>query len=158
MGVEKGVLMVTTAHAAASSPDPRPLDEHTFLRDLLHEAAPLRERDGLATVLDHVTSALDHDTLTPDVAFSLAQQLRLLVGDHPADDDLDAHQLLRTILSELIEAASLVDGVHVDELEPHVAHLLSLGDVDEAQRLTRLAQATRARVNMLERSLALDPT
>lgn len=148
--------MVTTTRAVQPSFDDDALVPHAYLRSLLGEATALAQREGLADVLTLVTAAVEDCALTPDVAFSLGQQLRLVIGAHPADGDLDAHLLLHALLSELIEVTSLVDGVHLDDLEPLVQHLVSVGDLAEAQRTTRLADATRARVRALESSIAAD--
>lgn len=148
--------MVTTAHAAQPAFDDGALVPHAYLLDLAREATALPARPGLSDVLALVTAAVEEHALTPEVAFSLGQQLRLVIGAHPVDGDLDAHLLLQALLSELVEVTSLVDGVHVDDLEPLVAHLVATGDLVEAQRTTRLADATRARVRVLESSLAAD--
>ena len=148
--------MVTTMTVAGAASAAASSCAHDHLRELLAEANRLPHRDCLHEVLWLVERAADTGTLTPDVAFTLGQQLRIVTGDAPATEDLEGHLLLEALLSELIELTSVVDGVHVDDLEPLVEHLLATGQVDEARRTARRADAARARVRVLERSLAAD--
>jgi hypothetical protein len=145
------MVTITEVVRDASSDDARL--RHGYVLDLVDEAAHLRTRPGVAPVLDLVGTAAEHDALTPEAAFSLAQQLRLVAGSGPADDD---HLLLEALLAELVEYTSLVDGVHLDDLAPLVDHLVGAGDLAEAQRIAFLADAARTRVGILERPLGAD--
>jgi hypothetical protein len=145
------MVTITEVVRDASSDDARL--RHGYVLDLVDEAAHLRARPGVGEVLALVETAAQHDALTPEAAFGLAQQLRLVAGS--VDDDLD-HDLLQAVLSELIEYTSLVDGVHVDDLPALIDHLLAVGDPTEARRTAFLADAARARVRILERPLGLD--
>lgn len=147
-------MTITTVAQRHSSDDA--FSTHACVLGLLAEATALPPRQGLSDVLQLVTAAVRDDALTPATAFDLGQQLRLVIGDAPADDDVEDHLLLRSLLSELIEYASQVDGVHVEDLGPLVDHVVATGDHAEARRLAFAAETARARVRILEAPLAAD--
>lgn len=137
---------------ATSAATPR----HGMLAELLAEAAEHPLRPGQDAAVEFVAAALREDSLSPERAHRLGQQLRLVAGDHPADDDVETHLLLQTIVFELAEITARVDGVHVDELDPVIGALLSSGQAQEAHRLCREAQAARARLSDLDSTLRAD--
>lgn len=147
---------MTITHVAERPSSDDAFSRHACVLELVVGAALIPARDGLSPVLELVATAAREDALTPETAFELGQQLRLVTGDEPTDDDLEGHLLLRALLSELIEYASLVEGVHVDDLEPLVDHLIAVGDLAEARRTTHLAEIARARVRVLEAPVAAD--
>lgn len=116
----------------------------------------MRHIPVVTEVLELVTIALSQKALTSEVAFNLGQQLRLAAGDHPAGGDIAAHQLLQTIVFELSEIASLVEGIHVDELRPLIDRLVVDGHIEAATRLMLLADAAYTRMRVLSRPVAAD--
>lgn len=146
---------MTITHVTERPSSDDAFSRHACVLELVVGAALIPARDGLSPVLELVATAAREDALTPETAFDLGQQLRLVTGDEPTDD-LEGHLLLRALLSELIEYASLVEGVHVDDLEPLVDHLIAVGDLAEARRTMHLAEIARARVRVLEAPVAAD--
>jgi len=147
---------MTITHVTERPSSDDACSRHACVLELVVGASLVPDRDGLSAVLELIATAAREDTLSPETAFHLGQQLRLITGDAPADDDLEGHLLLQSLLSELTEYASLVDGVHVDDLQPLVDHLIAVGDLDEARRTLHLAEVARARVRVLEAPLAAD--
>lgn len=147
---------MTITHVGTTPSVGDPSSEHGFLVDLLGEASTLRLSPVVTDVLELVSSAVTEDTLTAEVAFSLGQQLRLAAGDRPVDGDVATHQLLQTVVFELSEVASHVEGIHVDELRPLIDRLAVDGDIEAATRLMLLADAAYTRMRILSRPLAAD--